>query len=170
MLLTKLRGRFVLELFALPCALGAVTTRHIGISAELTLEIEESYAMLFNAWSGVPMHGSLGAPLGLRRWCWCLPCSAHRYRERCIEVCQRAAGADPQHRWRVTTDPAPSHFDPLLEELMLQPSMRDWTPGDFPHLWLRIVRLEQHLQLARPWSIWVLFRDKRDTVQFWTFL
>lgn len=63
-----------------------------------------------------------------------------------------------------------SHFDPLLGELMTRPSMKDWTPEDFPHLWMRIVRLEQHLQTARPWSIWVLFRDKRDTVQFWTFL
>ena len=60
-------------------------------------------------------------------------------------------------------------YDPLLVELMSsEPS--DWTPDMFPHLWARIVILEEHLEEAKPWSVWVLFRDRRDTLQFWTFL
>ncbi|KAJ8107235.1 hypothetical protein OPT61_g9004 [Boeremia exigua] len=170
MLLNKLRGRFVLELFALPCAFAAVTTHEVGISAELTLEIEESYAMLFNAEAGVSKHAEVGAVIGLRHWCWCASCSAYRYREKCIDLCKVAAGADPRSKRRAGTDGVRSHLDPLLAKLMAQPAIKEWTPDDFPHLWTRIRRLDQHLQTARPWSIWVLFRDRRDTVQFWTFL
>ena len=61
-----------------------------------------------------------------------------------------------------------SEFDPLLVELMVnEPS--DWTPELFPSLWSRIVVLEEHLTTAKPWNIWILFRDQRDTLQFWTF-
>jgi hypothetical protein len=48
-----------------------------------------------------------------------------------------------------------------------QPS--DWVQDLFPCLWPRIVVLEEHLHMAKPWSIWILFRDRRDTLQFWTF-
>jgi hypothetical protein len=170
MLLTKLRGRHVLELFSLPCAFTAITTPQIGVSAELAMEIEESYAMLFNAWPDRPLHSKVGSAVGIRRWCWCLPCSALRYREACNDACKRAGGTDARHRRDSCSDFVLSHYDPTVYKLMRDQSMKDWTPDDFPHLWLRIVRLEQHLQTARPWSIWVLFRDRRDTVQFWTFL
>lgn len=170
LLLTKLRGRHVLELFSLPCAFDAITMPQVGVSAELTLEIQESYAMLFNAWPSVPLHVKLGSVLGIQRLCWCLSCSAFRYRQTCVHACVRAAGADARHRRRSGSDSVQSHFDPLLEELTAHQSMKDWTPDDFPHLWTRIIRLEQHLQTSRPWNIWVLFRDRRDTVQFWTFL
>jgi hypothetical protein len=170
MLLTKLHGRHVLELFSLPCVFTAITTPQIGISAELTTEIEESYAMLFNAWPERPLHARIGAKFGIQRWCWCLPCSGYRYREFSDAACKRVAGAETRHRRNGQSDFILSHYDPTVYELMRNPSMKDWTPDDFPHLWLRIVRLEQHLQTARPWSIWVLFRDRRDTVQFWTFL
>ena len=62
-----------------------------------------------------------------------------------------------------------SEYDPLLAKLMSSESS-DWTPDMFPHLRARIVILEEHLEEAKPWSVWVLFRDRRDTLQFWTFL
>ncbi len=34
----------------------------------------------------------------------------------------------------------------------------------------RIQPLDQCLQDAKPWNFWVLLRDNRDTVQYWTFL
>ena len=167
MLLTKKGGRHVLELFSLPCALDILVSSPIGLSEELKAEIRESYAMLFNAWTEPPLHARLGSALGVRAVCWCWYCAAHRYRQRCILNC-RGTGT---RRWRKTRSvPRNSEFDPMLEELMLGRSMSDWMPNDFPHLWMRIVRLEHHLQTSRPWSIWVLFRDRRDTMQFWTFL
>jgi len=45
----------------------------------------------------------------------------------------------------------------------------NWIPDYFQVLWPRIIELEKHLQAARPWRFWVLFRDRRDTLQFWTF-
>lgn len=154
----------MLELSSLPCAFEAITT---------PLEIQSSYALLFKVWPRILLHAKLGSSLGMHRLCQCLHCSAHRYRKTCIDACKRAAGADPRHVRKMGWHVVQSHYDPLLEALMAHRSavdMRDWTPDDFPCLWARIVRLEQHLQTSRPWSIWVLFRDKRDTVQFWTFL
>jgi hypothetical protein len=62
-----------------------------------------------------------------------------------------------------------TEYDPLPVELVgNEPS--DWTRDLFPHLWSRITILEEHLQAAKLWNIWILFRDRRDTLQFWTFL
>jgi hypothetical protein len=62
-----------------------------------------------------------------------------------------------------------NEYDPLLVKLMsIEPS--DWTSDMFPYLWSRIMILEEHLEEAKPWSVWVLFCDRRDTLQFWTFL
>jgi hypothetical protein len=170
MLLTKVSGRVVLELFSLPCAFNAITSPEVGIPVELTQEIEESYAVLFNAWSNAPLHARLAAFVGLRKVCWCWSCSAYRFRQRCITACKTRALASPRRRRNVASDLHQSGFDPTLETLMTSHSMSDWTPDDFPTLWPRIARLEQHLQTSRPWSLSVLFRDRRDTMQFWTFL
>ncbi|KAJ4356651.1 uncharacterized protein N0V89_004687 [Didymosphaeria variabile] len=45
MMLSRIGGRYVLELFALPCALNAdsLTSSAVGISSELAQEIQESY-------------------------------------------------------------------------------------------------------------------------------
>jgi hypothetical protein len=86
MLLTEVGGGYVLELFSLPCAFDAVASPAVGIPIELTQEIEESYAVLFNAWSNAPFHAKFGAFVDLRRVCWCWSCSAYRYRQQCINV------------------------------------------------------------------------------------
>ncbi|OAG03833.1 uncharacterized protein CC84DRAFT_1197442 [Paraphaeosphaeria sporulosa] len=170
MLLTKISGRFVLELFSLPCAFDAITSPAVGIPVELTQEIEESYAVLFNAWPNAPFHAKFGALVGLRKVCWCWSCSAYRYRQRCITAWKTRAPVTPRRKSKVASNLHNSDFDPTLETLMTSQSMSDWTPEDFPTLWPRIARLEQHLQTSRPWSLGVLFRDRRDTMQFWTFL
>jgi hypothetical protein len=170
MLLTKVSGRVVLELFSLPCAFDAITSPEVGIPVELTQEIEESYAVLFNAWPNVPLHARLGAFVGLRKVCRCWSCSAYRFRQRCITANKTRALASPRRRRNVASDPHQGGFDPTLETFMTNQSMSDWTPDEFPTLWPRITRLEQHLQTSRPWSLSVLFRDRRDTMQFWTFL
>jgi hypothetical protein len=169
MMLTKSSGRYTLELFSLPCAFGATTSNAVGLTPELAQEIRESYAMLFNAWSGVALHVRFGRLFGIRKICWCWACSAYRHRRKCIADCKRSVGAG-QRRRRVGQEMAQSEFDPTLVDLTENTAQCDWTADDYPHLWSRITRLEQHLQTSRPWSLWILFRDRRDTVQFWTFL
>ncbi|KAF2818113.1 hypothetical protein CC86DRAFT_364684 [Ophiobolus disseminans] len=171
MLLTKVGGRAALELFSLPCALGAITSPTAGISIELGQEIEDTYAVLFNAWDNASWHARRGKFLGIHKVCWCWSCSAARYRQRCIISCRTRAPVSPRHHKRnVTSNMHQGIFDPKLEELMTGELIGNWTPEVFPKLWPRIARLEQHLQTSRPWSLSVLFRDRRDTMQFWTFL
>lgn len=166
MLLSKYCGRHVLELFSLPCAFGAITAPPIAIPVELTHEIEESYAIFFNAWYETPAHVKLGRFVGIRKYCWCWSCSAYRFRRKCVSACKRHDKMNSRQKG----DSVSGHFDPFLETLMTNQSIQEWTPGAFPNFWSRIVRLEQHLQTSRPWSLSVLFRDRRDTMQFWTFL
>jgi hypothetical protein len=170
MLLTKASGRHTIELFSLPCAFNAITASEVGIPIELTQEIEESYAMLFNAWSVAPLHMRLGSFIGFHHVCRCWSCSAYRFRQRCITACKKSTSTDGHRAKNFAPNSHQSDFDPTLEKLMLNRSMDSWTPDDFPTLWPRITRLEHHLQTARPWSLSVLFRDRRDTMQFWTFL
>jgi len=96
-----------------------------------------------------------------RRCCPCQPCSARRYRNRAI--------SDYQAFSRLQRS---SEYDTKLPHLMSAINQQPiaWTPGIFPHLWSRIMILDEHLQQAKPWSIWVLFRNRNDTLQFWTFL
>ena len=155
--------RYVLEVFSLPCSLDAITSISVGVSSELVMEIQESYAMLFNAWPVKLLH----TRFRIRHFCWCWSCSAIRHRQDCIASCRSVAYASLRRRTGVLTQ---SDFDPLLEKLVESDSMYAWTQEDFPHLWPRIIRLEHHLLTAKPWSLTVLFRDRRDTVQFWTFL
>jgi hypothetical protein len=169
MLLCKRGGRHVLELFALPSALGAttLTSDAVGIAPEYAQEVTESYSILFNAWSDAPSHAKIGKFLGVRRFCWCWSCSSLRYRKHIISKYQQHSEKRAPGTKRIPKAYA-SEFDPLLVELMgNEPS--DWTPELFPSLWARIVVLEEHLTTAKPWNIWILFRDQRDTLQFWTF-
>jgi len=170
MLLCKRNGQYVLEVFALPCALSAttLTSSAVGISPEYVQEITESYSILFNAWPDTPRHARLGSAFGARRFCWCWSCSARRYRHQLISTYRKLSEKRTPGAKRRNSAHA-SEFDPLLVELMKnEPS--DWTPDLFPSLWPRIMILEEHLQSAKPWNIWILFRDRRDTLQFWTFL
>ncbi|KAI4694341.1 hypothetical protein J4E81_006558 [Alternaria sp. BMP 2799] len=145
LLLSNRNGRRILEIFTLPCALDAIPLRMVGVRNELALEVRESYSLLFNAWPSLGTHAKLGL--------W--PCSARRYRNRAISDYQRSTEYDPE-------------LPRLMSAISQQPIA--WTPGMFPHLWSRIMILDEHLQQAKPWSIWVLFRNRNDTLQFWTFL
>jgi hypothetical protein len=170
MLLCKRGGRHVLELFALPSALGAASliSDAVGIAPEYAQEVRESYSILFNARPHPRRHARLGKILGFGRFCWCWSCSSLRYRDFVISGYRRHSEKRTPGAQRGHSSYA-SEFDPLLVELMgNEPS--DWTPEIFPSLWSRIVALEEHLLAAKPWNIWILFRDHRDSLQFWTFL
>jgi hypothetical protein len=170
MLLCKRGNRHVLEVFALPCALSAttLTSRAVGITPEYAQEVMESYSLLFNAWSDTPRHAKYGKFFDPFGFCWCWSCSARRYRTQVILEYRKLSKKRTPGSKRCRSSHA-SEFDPLLLDLMEnEPS--DWTPEFFPSLWSRIMILEEHLQAAKPWNIWVLFRDRRDTLQFWTFL
>ncbi|KAJ4290472.1 hypothetical protein N0V90_010689 [Kalmusia sp. IMI 367209] len=171
MLLSRHGGRHILEIFALPCALNAtsLTSSAVGISSELAQEIQESYCILFNAWPESPLHAKLWRWLGIRRFCWCWSCSAHRYRTRVIYTYRKSSSTKSRAMKRTRKSDQHSEYDALLVELMNGAGASDWTQDLFPCLWSRIVELEEHLQAAKPWSIWILFRDRRDTLQFWTF-
>jgi hypothetical protein len=183
LILSKRNGQHYLQVFALPCAFEApgFAEEITGIPTNLIHEIRESYSILFNAWPTTPLH----AKLGLRFCCWCWACSAHRYRRRAIADCKRACALESRRRQAKrgrlgvlstkttaagAAAAARNAFDPMLLTLMEYDASSDWTYDIFPHLWARITALEMHLQGSRPWSIWVLFRDRRDTLQFWTFL
>jgi len=172
LLLSRHAGRYILEVFALPCAFSATTliSDAVGIPSELAQEIQESYCILFNPWPEKPMHVTLGRYLGIRRFCWCWSCSAHRYRQAVISRYHKACDMDSRKAKRKRSGDHRSEYDPLLITLMNNAESSDWTQDLFPCLWSRIVVLEEHLQLAKPWNIWILFRDRRDTLQFWTFL
>jgi hypothetical protein len=170
MLLCKRSGRHVLEVFALPCALSAsiLTSKAVGITPGYAQEVRESYSILFSAWSEIPRHAKLGRYLGAQRLCWCWSCSAHRHRTQ-MTAQYRKIGEKRTLGAKRNSSSYASEFDPLLIEIMHnEPS--DWTPELFPSLWSRIMLLEEHLQTAKPWNVWILFRDRRDTLQFWTFL
>jgi hypothetical protein len=168
LLLSKRDGRHILEIFSLPCALNATSLKLAGITTELAQEIEETYSLLFNAPHKTPRHAKLGKMFGIESFCWCRYCSMRQYRNRAIMSYKMFS----QHRTLGVKRVQRTHnteYDPLLVKLIsTEPS--DWTPDIFPHMWARIVILEEHLEGAKPWSVWVLFRDRRDTLQFWTFL
>jgi hypothetical protein len=175
LLLTRRGGRWIMEVFAMPCVFKATsfTSETVGIPAELAQEIQESYCILFNGWPKTTLHARIARYSGLRRFCWCWSCSASRYRNRTMRQLKKGRSATSTSKWhtrRTQTSRGSSEFDPQLIELMNENELSDWTHDLFPSLWPRITALEQHVQDAKPWSIWILFRDRRDTLQFWTFL
>jgi hypothetical protein len=166
----KYRGNNTLEIFALPCVFdsASLTSEAVGVSSELIQEIQESYSILFNAWSDPPLHARLG--IGLRRFCLCWSCSAYRYRKRMTTKLRKDSGRKSREGNKTLPNSKCSEFDPQLVALMNSGESTDWAYEIFPSLWPRIIALEEHLHEARPWSIWILFRDRRDTLQFYTFL
>jgi hypothetical protein len=168
LLLTKIRGQYVVEVFALPCMLrGSSMLVKAGVPAPLIHEIQESYSILFNPFGSRSNHRRIGRVIGLSYWCWCRSCASLRLRQREIKSLKGKTTAASKRR---AGDRAKSEFDPLLEILMENPEREDWSYALFPHLWPRIIVLEEHLHATKPWNFWVLFRDRRDTLQFWTFL
>lgn len=169
MLLSKRAESYYLEIFALPCALqgGAdYVLSSIGISTDLIDEIECSYATLFNPLSESKLHKTLAWIVGLHHWCWCLYCTAQRFRKHTLEslkgIKSRRRGSSLEASYRMTYD------DQI--RILMEREASQWNQTDFSNLWPRILALDSHLQQARPWNFWVLFRDRRDTVQYWTFL
>ncbi|KAF1996765.1 hypothetical protein P154DRAFT_579546 [Amniculicola lignicola CBS 123094] len=171
MQLSQHGGRYMMELFALPCVFKAktLTSDAVGISSELATEIQDSYSILFNAWPDSPLHAKLGAIFGVRKLCWCWSCSAYRYRKQVVASHKQNFKANAKKAKRARDISRRSEYDPQLAKLMKNDESSDWNYDLFPCLWPRITILEEHLQRAKPWSIWILFRDRRDTLQFWTF-
>ncbi|KAK7959604.1 uncharacterized protein PG986_004458 [Apiospora aurea] len=152
LLLSRSGQRHYLELFALPCALRDRETKSPNksvISPSLVYEVQSTYANLFN-----PIH------------CWCLGCASWRIRTREIKTLSQDTF---EKNRRVSGWSAQLPYDPEIELLMRQEAT-SWNQVDFRDLWPRILELDHHLQAARPWNFWVLFRDSRDTIQYWTFL
>lgn len=173
MMLSYHEGHEVFELFALPIVLkaGRSASDAATISPALTHEIQETYATLFNAWPKEkrPFHAKYGSYFGFHKICWCWSCSARRYRDQVVSKYRKLA---EMPRDRMTTprpDDPLSEYDPYLVELMGLKALA-WSPDANPYLWPRIQKLEKHLQLTKPWSIRMLLQDRRDTLQFWTFL
>lgn len=169
MLLSKRAESYYLEIFALPCALQGGADHVLssfGISTDLIDEIECSYATLFNPSSESRLHKTFAWMIGLHHWCWCFYCTAHRLRKQSLETLKGSShtrpGSSVETSYRIT-------YDDQIRVLMERKASK-WDQTDFKNLWPRILVLDSHLQRARPWNFWVLFRDNRDTVQYWTFL
>jgi hypothetical protein len=166
LLLSNHAGNFYLELFAMPSALGSgpdQVLKHTGIPSELMDEVCQSYANLFNPKSPSHWHIYLGVPLGAQFWCSCLSCASRRLRNSELRklkstpfVPKGSSASRPK-------------FDSEVKILMDDKAL-GWDQGEFENLWPRIIALEVHLAQCKPWSFWVIFRDRRNSVQFWTFL
>jgi hypothetical protein len=159
LLLTPVGGHHILEVFALPCALNGKALFKTGIPPTLVHEIQTSYSILFDPYGGWSQHARWGRAIGLHCWCWCRSCSVNRLKLSELKLLKARKTAQSR-----------MEFDPLLSKLMSNPEPENWDHELFVHLWPRIVALDEHLQSAKPWNFWVLFRDRRDTLQFWTFL
>ncbi len=172
MLLSVHAQKYYLELFALPSALEGGSgdiLRGAGISSDLMEEIQSSYANLFNPRRPSPLHRYFGLFCGLRYWCWCLSCSSARLMNQQIKMLKMESPSASGPREARLADSARPKYDPALKKLMRKdPSW--WDQTEFENLWPRIVALDAHLSGSKPWSFWVIFRDRRDSVQFWTFL
>jgi hypothetical protein len=154
LLLSKHAQKFYLDLFSLPCALQGErksVLHKIQPFETLGPEILRSYSILFSPEKPSFLHRYLGMFVGLNFWCWCLCCSSNR-------LCQRELR---KLRDSCTTE--------TLYDDALSSDAGSWTQRDFKRLWPRILALDSHLQNAKPWTFWVIFRDRRDTLQFWTF-
>ncbi|PVH96160.1 hypothetical protein DM02DRAFT_688471 [Periconia macrospinosa] len=171
MILTPENGRHTLEVFAMPCIFNTThsTARTIGLPNNLATEIKYSYAMLFNAWPQIPSHAHRLRFLGIRKICWCWSCSAFRYRNNMLKAYEKWCN-DKQRASKTAHGESLSLMDMSIVTLVKSKPLHEWNQTMFPHLWSRVARLHQHQLTAKPWSIWMLFRDRRDTLQYWTFL
>lgn len=182
LLLSRNGERHCLELFAFPCALqsgGGKINPLIKtglLSAELVDEIEASYATLFHPAKASRAHRALARVLGLRHWCWCLDCASYRLRRQVLAPLKTSDDKllhknDRARHYASAASTCRVKFDARLEVLMQRDASQwQWDRTEFTQLWPRILALDAHLERTRPWSFWVIFRDRRDTVQYWTFL
>ncbi|KAK8062440.1 hypothetical protein PG997_014537 [Apiospora hydei] len=168
-LLSRSGQRHYLELFALPCALRDRETKNPSksvISPSLVYEVQSTYANLFNPVRVSSAHEVLVRYTGLRYCYWCLGCAS--WRARTCEIKMLSQDTFKRNRGAFGWS-AQLPYDPEIELLMGQEAT-SWNQVEFRDLWPRILELDHHLQTARPWNFWILFRDSRDTIQYWTFL
>jgi hypothetical protein len=165
LLLSPHAGTFYVELYAFPCTLDNAcrTTDFLertGISVDYMNEISTSYAILFNPVSVGSIHKIFNCFGARRFFCWCLSCTSYRLKHRQYRILRSEESVLRS-----------IFFDPALDNVTTtSSSLRNWNKTSYPNLWSRIVTLESALQNAKPWSFWVLFRDRREKLPFWTFL
>jgi hypothetical protein len=168
MLLSDHSNMKCLELFALPCSLqGGIEKIYaaMGVSTELIDEIEASYATLFRPVKASYLHKILIELPRLRFLCWCLDCSSYKLRKRTLRDLKQPKKTGDL-AWK---NGIQAKYDPKLETLMERDASQ-WDQTEYRELWPRILALDEHLQKTKPWNFWIIFRDRRDTVQYWTFL
>jgi hypothetical protein len=120
-------------------------------------EITRSYVILFNPVEISSTHSFFNI-FGAWRACWCLSCTSRRLMQQEFQSLRSNESVLES-----------VFFDPLLEKLSVA-QRTEWNQHSFPHLWSRLTILEAALQEAKPWNFWVLFRDRREKLPFWTFL
>jgi hypothetical protein len=160
------RKRYI-ELFALPGAFSSgpdTVLDKMGISFDLQEEICFSYATLFNPTRSSKLH----CYVGKFAWCWCMSCSSARLTRQELTRLRKQCGDGTVSgvHWKGSMWLI---YDPELEKLTKE-ECQEWRRETYTNLWPRIVALDKCVQEAKPWNFWVLLRDRRDTVQYWTFL
>ncbi|ORY09143.1 hypothetical protein BCR34DRAFT_603050 [Clohesyomyces aquaticus] len=165
MLLSKRLGRWVLECFAMPMLLGQKLPA--GMEQKYMHEVQHTYPTLFRPLDPGKHVKGLNKLMQRKFWCWCKACSVRRVTLEAIEQLKKETAHTTQDE--NCCEKKVSLFDPTLESEVGSKS-KDWNPEVYECLWSRIVTLYEFQNNAKPWSFWVLFRDRRDTVQFWTFL
>lgn len=155
LLLSQRAGFWLVEIYALPCTLEDGYMRKldaVGVPSHYLSEVRQSYANLFNPVTPPAIHRMFD--WFLKTVCWCLHCSSRRLKKQQFKAIRSSPDL---------------FYDPVIDDLS-SAEAESWDHVSFPHLWARILRLESHLQNAKPWNFWVLFRDRRDKMPFWTFL
>ncbi len=169
LLLSNHAQKVYLELFAMPSVCDgapASVLKCAGIPIDLMDEIRQSYANLFNPQSRSKMHVYFGSLVGLRFWCRCLSCSSRRISDAQLKQLESESFKSEDI---MLTDSISPGYDAYLGTLM-RSEAQNWNHTVFKQFWPRVLALDAHLSNSKPWNFWVIFRDRRDSVQFWTFL
>ncbi|KAF2471937.1 uncharacterized protein BDR25DRAFT_353708 [Lindgomyces ingoldianus] len=140
--------------------------RDVRISSDLMEEIRLSYANLFNSTKPSPLHRYLGLTIGLRFWCRCLSCSSRKVTDRQLRILKIGSATLGDIKHPDSTRPG---YDPALKIRIYAKSNR-WDQTEFENLWPHTIASNAHLSGSKPWSFCVIFRHRRDSVHFWTFL
>jgi len=191
LLLSKSHGRTTVEVFSLPSTLSTAFPR--AMSGSLVQEVASSYVRLFNIDLDVGSyiiisntmqphnatilspHRSIAERMILRSlWCWCRKCAYCRASRQALTSLKREMCCPLDGRHSVESgseggqgSPGFDLFDPAIWFYMGPSPKRDWKPETFPSLWPRIVALREYQDRAKPWNLRSLFRDRRDTANWW---
>jgi len=157
LILTKVAGKDTLDIFSLPSMFSSHVPKSIGLDTQLLQEIQDSYSSLFNPFESCH-ESQLSKLLYQDRWCWCHYCLSKRISHEEVRKLKDLMKVDYS-----------GMYDSTIEGY-IHAAATDWDIDTFQYLWPRINILAEFLHEAKPWSFWVLFRDRRDTLQYWTFL